>query len=96
MAKQHMTKSDILAEVKLKKTINSLIPQVYASLVITLIDRYGWNFDEVKELLEQDQDVWNECNRQGIGMLQKCSEEYGIDLVEIVGGSTDGEYKSFL
>lgn len=95
MAK-HYNKAEILAEIKLKKTINSLIPQIYASMVITLIEHYDWSFDAIRELLERDQDVWNECNRQGIGMLKKCSEEYGIDLVEIVGGDDSGEYKQFL
>lgn len=96
MAKKRFNKNEILAELKLKKTIDTLIPQIYASIVITLIEHYGWSFEEIKQLLELDQDVWNECNQQGIGMLKKCSDEYGIDLVEIVGGNADGEGKTFL
>lgn len=96
MKNHSITKADLLNDIKLKKKIDSLIPQVYASLVITLADHYGWNFEDIKTLIEFNQDVWNSCNKQGIGMLNKCAEEYGINLIEIVGGDDSGECKTFL
>lgn len=70
-------------------------PQVYASMIITLVDYYGWNFEELKTLLEYNEEVWNRCYREDVKMIKKCSEEYGIDIIQLVGGNAEGDGINF-
>lgn len=76
---------------KLDAKVQAFAPQVYASIIITLVDYYGWSFEELKTLIEYNEVVWNQCAREHVKMIKKCSEEYGIDLVELVGGNADGD-----
>lgn len=96
MKNHSITKADLINNAKLRKRIETLVPQVYASLVITLADYYGWSFEDIKTLIEFNQDVWNKCNKEGVRMLNKCAEDYGINLIEIIGGNEDGECKEFI
>lgn len=76
---------------KLDSKVQSFAPQVYASMVITLIEYYGWSFDEIKTLIEYNEEVWNQCAKNGEKMIEKCSRDYGIDLVQLVGGNNTGD-----
>lgn len=76
---------------KLDSKVQAFAPQVYASMVITLMDYYGWQFEDIKTLIEYNEEVWNRCARNGERMIEKCSREYGIDIVQLVGGNRDGD-----
>lgn len=76
---------------KLDSKVQAFAPQVYASMIITLVEYYGWNFEELKTLIEYNEVVWNKCNKEGVKMIDKCSRDYGIDLVQMIGGNNTGD-----
>lgn len=80
---------------KLDAKVQAFAPQVYASIVITLIEYYGWSFEDIKTLIEYNETVWNECAKSGERMIEKCHREYGIDLVQLVGGNAEGDGINF-
>lgn len=84
MARQYNAKVDKAAE--------KFAPQVYASLVITLMKHYSWSFEEIKELIEFNEEVWNDCARRKVKMIDECSKVWGVDLIELIGGgNADGD-----
>lgn len=92
--KHNMSKTELINNQRyMKQKINSLMPQFYAALTITMAEQYGWSFDEIKTLIEATGDTWNMCAEHGLGMLHKCMADYGIDIVEVVGGDDKAEGK---
>lgn len=62
------------------KKIKNITPEVYACIALSLYRKYGWEYEQIRELFDVSQDIWNECIHLDIDMLQMCEEETGIEL----------------
>ena len=70
----------INAQKRTMKQALDVVPKVYAAIAISLQRKYGWEFDDINNLFNESQVVWNECVETGVDMLKMCSDETGIDM----------------
>ena len=64
-----------------QREINSVTPNIYASIALALHRNYGWGFKRINALFKESQDLWTEATETGENMAAKCLEEAGIDVV---------------
>ena len=64
----------------LYRKASDITPSVYASIAIPLVENYGWNGDEVEDLFQLSQDIWQKNVTSRQTMLETCLELTGIDL----------------
>lgn len=73
--------NSLIAQYKyLYRKASDITPSVYASIAIPLVEKYGWSGDEVEDLFQMSQDIWQENATDRMTMLEKCLELTGIDL----------------
>lgn len=70
----------INAQKRTMKQALDVVPKVYAAIAISLQRKYGWEFEDINDLFNESQEVWNECVQTGVDMLKMCSDETGIDM----------------
>ena len=63
----------------LYKKIDSITPQIYAAIAISLHRKFGWGYKRINDLFVESQEVWNECVSNGVDMVKKCEDETGIE-----------------
>ena len=64
----------------LYRKASDITPSVYASIAIPLVENYGWNGDEVENLFQMSQDIWQDNATDRMTMIETCLELTGIDL----------------
>ena len=64
----------------LYRKASDITPSLYASIAIPLVENYGWNGDEVENLFQMSQDIWQDNATDRMTMIEKCLELTGIDL----------------
>ena len=57
-----------------------IVPEVYAGIALALSRKHGWEYDQINDLFQESQDIWNECIQTSANMVQMCEEETGIEL----------------
>ena len=77
-----MAKNDKLIEQfkYMYKKIEQITPDVYAGIALALHRKCGWDYEQINELFEESQNIWNECVNSDIDMIHICEEETGIEL----------------
>lgn len=73
-------KSFIEFQKRLQKRIEMVTPEIFASLVLALRRGLDMSDEDIGEVLEQSQIIWNECVENGVNMVDMCLEETGIDV----------------
>lgn len=70
------------AKKDLEKATKNNLPELYSCICKVLIDRHGWTADEVAELFEETEDLWNELveNDSIHGMINWCEATTGVAL----------------
>ena len=53
---------------------------MYAAIALVLTRKYGWEHEQINELFQESQDIWNECVHGKVNMLEMCEQETGIEL----------------
>lgn len=61
--------------------INQITPQVYAALSLALNRFHGWEYEQIAELIEESQIIWQECVDSEVNMIKMCEEETGIEVL---------------
>ena len=60
--------------------ISKIVPEVYAGIALSLHRNYGWEYEQINDLFQSSQVIWQECNDRNENMVQMCEEETGIEL----------------
>lgn len=60
--------------------VQQITPEVYAGIALALHRKCGWEYEQISELFDESQNIWNECVGLEIDMVQMCEEETGIEL----------------
>ena len=66
---------------RVQKTIDSILPCVYAGIALSLHRKHGWGFKRIDALFKESQDIWTEAVENDVNMSQLCLDETGIDVV---------------
>lgn len=69
----------------------TITPAVYASIAIPLFEKYGWDGDKIADLFMASQEEWDNNFKNGGGMIKRCEEITGIQLVRWVEGESKNE-----
>lgn len=73
--------NDLITRYKtLYNKINQIVPEVYAGIALALHRNYGWDYEQINELFEGSQRIWEDCNEKNVNMVQMCADETGIEL----------------
>lgn len=73
--------NDLITRYKtLYNKINQIVPEVYAGIALALQRNYGWDYEQINELFEGSQRIWEDCNEKNVNMVQMCADETGIEL----------------
>ena len=67
------------------RKIQEITPEVYASVALALHRRHGWGFKRINDLFNESQEIWEECVQCDLNMVELCSRETGIDVVNKEG-----------
>ena len=61
------------------------VPQIYAAIAVAIWEMMKMPDEEKADVIEaifaRSQEVWEECLEAGIGVIEKCLEQTGIDIV---------------
>lgn len=68
---------------RVQKTIDDILPNVYAGIALALSRVYEWDPDQIRELFAESQAIWYEAVDKGIDMVAMCDNETGIDVVGV-------------
>lgn len=66
---------------RVQKTIDDVLPCVYAGIALALYRAKGWDPDQIREVFAESQKIWFEAVEKGIDMTTMCEDETGIDVV---------------
>ena len=73
--------NSLIAQYKyLYRKASDITPSVYASIAIPLVEKYGWSGEEVEDLFQLSQDIWQQNVTSRQTMLETCLELTGIDM----------------
>ena len=61
--------------------INQITPQVYAGIALALHRKHGWEYEQIAELIEESQIIWQECVDSEVDMIKMCEKETGIEVL---------------
>ena len=64
-----------------QREIESILPNLYASVALALHRKYNWEFEDIDDLFKESQDIWKESVEKNINMAKMCLDETGIDVV---------------
>ena len=67
------------------RKIQEITPEVYAGIALALHRTHGWGFKRINDLFMESQEIWNECVQGDVNMIELCSRETGIDVVNKEG-----------
>lgn len=73
---------------KLEELTKRNVPEIYACFAKVLYEEYNMDGDQIEELFNRTQEVWNENAERMDTMVQWCEETTGICLR---GGDYTGE-----
>lgn len=76
MAKNKLAKELAYFEKKIKQ----IVPQVYACIALALFRDYGWTYEQIAELFDISQQIWQDNADHQENMLERCANETGIEL----------------
>lgn len=76
MAKNKLAKELAYFEKKIKQ----IVPQVYACIALALFNDYGWTYEQIAELFDISQKIWQDNANRQENMLERCANETGIEL----------------
>lgn len=68
---------------RVQKTIDDVLPNVYAGIALALYREYDCSPEEIRELFAKSQKIWFEAVEKKIDMVTMCETETGIDVVGI-------------
>lgn len=74
-----------------KKMIENVTPSIYAAIALALNEINGFGYDEISAIFIRSQEIWLEHIDDERSMIEKCSEEIGIDIVAGVNERRDKE-----
>lgn len=79
MAKNNQLIELAKTKARLEKEIKLVVPEIYACFCKVLYDR-GFDPEEIEEIFEKTQKVWNESIDRMDNMIDWCLETTGIEL----------------
>lgn len=74
-----MNKALINEYKRLQKTINQVVPEIYACFAKVLYDE-GWSTEQIEVLFGQTQELWNENVNNMDDMITHVYKTTGIDV----------------
>ena len=87
----HSNVNKLLEIEKLKRLelkIDSVMPNVYASVAIALVTEYGWDKQQVADLFAFTGALWKKCSEKGITMCDWCTDICDIDVTGMANHKT--------
>lgn len=66
---------------RMQKEINSVVPNVYAGIALSLHRKHGWGYKRINDLFKESQEIWKEATENNVKMDKMCLDETGIDVV---------------
>jgi hypothetical protein len=91
--RRHKPKQDnnyIYQERRWKAHIREMVPKIYAGFALTLHRQYGFDFDQIVNILAETQELWQSDGNNGFDILKTCSEETGINFMSKVTANALG------
>lgn len=77
-ARQYKDREDNIARVA--EGVDNMIPRNYAAFALVLSREYGFDQDQLTDIIIKTQELYNDSFFDGFDILQVCSEETGIDM----------------
>lgn len=77
-ARQYKSSEDDSA--RIKEQVDNIIPKNYAAFALILSRDFGFDQDQLTELIIKTQELYSDALFYGIDILKQCSEETGIDM----------------
>ena len=67
-------------KLEIQRRIEWLVPRVYASIGLALYDKYKWEQEEIQELFEESQVIWQSSTNMGWDLLKNAEEIVGAEF----------------
>ena len=64
----------------IQRRIEWLVPRVYACIGLALYDKYKWEQEEIQELFEESQIIWQSSTNMGWDLLKNAEEIVGAEF----------------
>lgn len=78
---------------RLEEKIDSTMSNIYASVAIALMEEYGWDKQQVADIICYTGGLWKECSEKGISMIEWCRELTGLDISQMAKNKSKCESK---
>ena len=75
-------------EQRFKEKVEDMAPMIYSAFCISLHRRYGFEYDEILDVLEDSQKLWRQAAWEDLDIIKTCSEETGIEMISYVTAET--------
>ena len=80
--------------------IREMVPKIYAGFVLVLWRKYHMTFEQIVDILRDEQDLWQRDGVNGFDIVRTCAEETGINLLSKVtadaAGIEEGEHETYV
>lgn len=77
-------------EKRWKAHIREMVPKIYAGFCLTLHRDYGMTFEQIVNILQDTQALWQSDGVDGFDIIKTCSDETGINLLSKVTADAIG------
>ena len=78
-ARQYKDQEDNTAMIK--TAVDNIVPRNYAAFALVLHRHYGFDQDQITNIIAWTQELYNESLFEGIDIFAECSDEVGIDMI---------------
>lgn len=77
-ARQYKDTEDNTA--RIRTAVDNIVPRNYAAFALVLHRHFGFNQDQITEIIAMTQEMYNESLFEGFDIFGACSDEVGIDM----------------
>lgn len=64
----------------INKAADQMVPQIYATIAMTLHHTYGFGYDRINRVFAESQAIWEGFVGKGDEMIDLCEKETGISV----------------
>lgn len=68
------------AMLDIENRLNWIVPRTYASIGLSLYEKYRWEPEQIQELFTYSQELWQASVREGWDMLDNAEEIIGAEF----------------
>lgn len=73
--------SYIHQEKRWKAHIREMVKKIYAAVCLVLRRKYGFTTEQIVDVLNSVQDLWQSDGENGFDILKTCFEETGVNFI---------------